>query len=215
MSIVPALLEHDRTEFNRKALLIERLPGVNRIQVDFCDGDFVANKSLTINDIDALNPAYSWEAHLMVREPKNFLDYQIAGFGIIVLHYEAFPTEESLDNAASEIAKMGMKPAIAINPETPVSVLRYFGDTISQFVLLSVRPGEQGRGFIPETYERVENLRKLLPHATIEVDGGVKDSNAPALIAAGADWLVVGSALFETENLEQNYIKVQQALIKK
>lgn len=215
MSIVPAILETEIHVFNQKVLQLERLPGVERIQVDFCDGDFVANKTLSVQEIDLLNPAFHWEAHLMVRAPKNFLDYQIAGFQTIILHYEAFAVEEQLDAAATEISQMGLKVAIAINPETPVSVLRYFGDTISQFTILSVQPGGQHRPFIEATFDRVADLRKLIPHATIEVDGGVQDSNAARLIVAGADLLAVGSALYETENLEENYSKIQQALIKK
>lgn len=195
-TIVPAILEETRSGLEDKVFQLTRISGVGRLQVDFGDGDFVPHKTLSVAEIEPLNPAFHWEAHLMVRQPHNFLDYQIAGFQTIVLHYESFLKEELIDEAAGEIKKLGLKPAIAINPETPVSVLRYFGDTIDQFTVLSIHPGFQGHDFLPQSYERVRELKSIMPHATIEVDGGVKAENAAELLNAGADMLVVGSALF-------------------
>ncbi len=195
-TIVPAILEETRQGLEDKIFQITRIPGVERIQVDFGDGDFVAHKTLPVTDMEPLNPAFHWEAHLMVRQPANFLDYQIAGFKTIVLHYESYLKEEVLDDAAIEIKKLGMIPAIAINPETPVSVLRYFGDTINNFTLLSIHPGFQGAEFLPQSLDRVRELKTALPNAIIEVDGGIKSDNAASILAAGADLLVVGSALF-------------------
>jgi ribulose-phosphate 3-epimerase len=195
-AIVPAILEESRPGFDDKVFQITRIPGVERIQVDFGDGDFVPHKTLAVGELEPLNPAFAWEAHLMVRQPKNFLDYQIAGFHTLTLHYEAFLKEEAVDDAASEIKKLGMVPAIALNPETPVSVLRYFGDTLSHFTLMSVHPGFQGQEFLTQTFERVRELKTILPHATIEVDGGIQPEAAGRLIEAGADLLVVGSGLF-------------------
>ncbi len=213
-TIIPAILEETLENFNDKVFQIERVPGVERIQVDFGDGQFVSHKTLPVKQIDPLNPAYVWEAHLMIQQPHNFLDYQIAGFSAIIIHYEAFPTEESMEEATSAIAKLGMKPVIAIKPKTEVSSLRYFGDTIDQFLLMSVEPGFQHNPFLEETFERLRNFRKLLPHAILEVDGGVSESNASALVAAGADLLVVGSALFETNDVAENFSKIEQAMLK-
>jgi ribulose-phosphate 3-epimerase len=211
-TIIPAILEQTREGLEDKIFQVTRIPGVETIQVDFADGQFVPSQTFPIAEFDTLNPAFAWEAHLMVKEPGNFLDYQIAGFSRVILHYEAYTKEELLDEAATEITKLGMKPGIAINPETPISVLRYFGDTIKYFVIMSVEPGFQGSAFLDSSVERVAELRKLLPHAIIEVDGGIKANNAQSLILAGADFLIVGSALFETQNPAENYLKIQAAL---
>ncbi len=214
--IIPALLEKTPQGFAEKLVKIQTLPKgkVKSIQVDFCDGLFVPNETLAIHDfaeIGELSKKYTWEAHLMVIKPQNFDHYKTAGFSTIIVHYEAFDNEVQLENAVEAITKLGMLPAIAINPETPVSVLRYHTDNIKQFTILSVEPGRQGSPFIPESIERVKTLRNMAPNAIIEVDGGVKASNAAALLEAGADYLVVGSALFETENIKQNFHNIELA----
>lgn len=205
--IIPAILEKTPAEFAAKLAKIKIIPNLERIQVDFEDGVFVDRKTVAVEDlghVPKLDKAL-WEAHLMIREPSNFAKYKEAGFSTIIVHYEAFSNEGLLEQALDDIVKLGLKPAVAVNPETNVSVLRYFTDTISQFTIMSVTPGRQGNPFLPDTFDRIKQLRELAPNATIEVDGGVNAANAASLIQSGADYLVVGSALFETENIKQNY----------
>jgi ribulose-phosphate 3-epimerase len=213
--IIPAILEKTPHGFAEKMSLIQTLKTkVKSIQVDFCDGLFVPSETLSIHDfaeIGDLSKKYSWEAHLMIIKPQNFVHYKEAGFSTIILHYEAYDSETHLEDALDQISKLGMKPAIAMNPETPVSILRYFTDTIKQFTILSVEPGKQGNPFIPGSIERVKTLRNMAPNATIEVDGGINATNAAALLEAGADCLAVGSALFETENIKTNYQTIESA----
>lgn len=212
--IIPAILEKTPQAFAEKIAKIQTLPKIKTVQVDFADGKFVENQTLSIHefaDIGHLPKKYTWEAHLMIENPANFEDYKNAGFNTIIVHYEAFSSEIHLEEALEAITKLGLTPAIAINPETAVTILRYFTDTIHQFTIMSVHPGSQGGEFIAETYDRVKELRELAPNATIEVDGGVKAVNAAALIHSGADYLAVGSALFETENIKQNYQNIESA----
>ncbi len=212
--IIPAILEENPADFTHKLVKIKTIPKLERIQVDFCDGDFVPTKSVQIEDlghIAANDKKTAWEAHLMIREPKDFTFYKTAGFSTIVVHYEAFSNEEQLEEAIDSIRKLGITPAIAINPETPVTVLRYFTDTIKNFTILSVQPGKQGNPFLQNTFERVKELRELAENGIIEVDGGVNSSNAGQLLQAGADYLVVGSALFETENTKKNYQEIESS----
>jgi ribulose-phosphate 3-epimerase len=212
--IIPAILEKTPHGFAEKIAKIQTLKGVKTVQVDFCDGKFVNNDTLDIHEfaeIGHLPKKYNWEAHLMVDHPVNFEDYKNAGFTTIIVHYEAFAGEQKLEEALESIAKLDLKPAIAINPETPVSVLRYFTDNIKQFIVMSVHPGKQGNQFSSQAFERVKELRNLAPNATIEVDGGVNAVNAGELMQSGADYLAVGSALFETENIKQNYKNIESA----
>lgn len=212
--IIPAILEKTTQGYAAKVAKIQTIKSVTTIQVDFTDGDFVENHSLSIHEfaeIGHLPKKYNWEAHLMVREPKNFADYKEAGFNSIIVHYEAFSSEVLLEEALEAIIKLGLTAGVAINPETPVSVLRYYADNIKNFTLLSVHPGKQGNAFIPETFERLKELRLIAENAIIEVDGGINSSNAGDLLQAGADNLAVGSALFETENTKQNYDSIESS----
>jgi ribulose-phosphate 3-epimerase len=212
-SIIPAILEQTREDFDDENFIIERIPGVERIHVDFADGKFVPHKTVPAAELDILNPAFHYEAHLMVDSPADFMDYQIAGFKSVIIHYEAFAAEEQVDNAASNIIKLGMAPAVAINPETPVSVLRYFGDTIRHFLIMSVHPGSQGNSFLPESIERVRELRAFLPHVTIEVDGGINSGNARLLLDAGADLVVVGSAIIKADYPAASYAEIENSIL--
>jgi len=213
--IIPAILEKTAEGFAEKIAKIQTLgKAVKRVQVDFCDGVFVENQTLAIQEfaqIGHLAKKYDWEAHLMIDHPTNFNSYKEAGFTTIIIHYESFAGEHHLEEALEQIMKLGLKPAIAINPQTNPSVLRYYTDNIMNFTIMSVNPGKQGNPFIPETFERVSELSKMAPNATIEVDGGVNAHNAAALIHNGADYLAVGSALFETENIKQNYQDIESA----
>src|SRR3989338_2089969 len=121
--IVPAILEKTVDGFKNKLALIAKLPDIQRIQVDFCDGKFVPNVTLPITEIDPLNPAFIWEAHLMVEEPVDFLDYQISGFSVVIVHYEAFKDKTTIFSTLREIKKLRLKVGLALNPETSVSVL--------------------------------------------------------------------------------------------
>lgn len=212
-AVVPAILEQTREGFDDKNFIIERIPGVERIHVDFEDGDFVPATGLSVVKLDVLNPAFHYEAHLMARNPTEFIDYQIAGFRTIIIHYEAFANEAAVDEAASAISRLGMAPALAVNPETPVPVLKHFGDSIKHFLVMGVHPGRQGNPFLPETVKKVSELRQLLPHVTIEVDGGVSSGNASALMDAGADLLVVGSAIVMAPDPAASYMEIESSIL--
>ncbi len=211
--IIPAILEKNPLDFAHKLAKIKTIPKLQRIQVDFTDGVFVESKSMPVEEVGhvpKLDKA-EWEAHIMADHPSNFDAYKEAGFSTVIVHYESFVSETLLEEAIEKIIKLGMKPGIAINPETNVSTLRYFTDNITHFTILSVQPGKQGNAFIGSTFDKVKALREMAENATIEVDGGVNAGNAKALIEAGADYLVVGSALFETENIKQNYQNIVTA----
>jgi ribulose-phosphate 3-epimerase len=212
--IIPAILENTIEGFNEKIEKLSMLKKLGRIQVDFCDGVFVGKKTVAAGELAGLDKKIEWEAHVMAKNPSSFEEYQSAGFSMVIIHYEAFESEHLLDDALSSISKLGMTPALAINPETTVSVLRYFTDNVSNFTLMSVHPGKQGQAFLKHTLNRVKELREMAPDATIEVDGGINSEHAASIIEAGANHLAVGSALFETEDIKENYAKIASALKK-
>ncbi|MCX6797025.1 MAG: hypothetical protein NTX98_00910 [Candidatus Doudnabacteria bacterium] len=213
-TIIPAILETTKADFSEKLNLVTKLPSVERIQVDFGDGEFVPNRMLSVSDIDLLNPAFTWEAHLMVKEPKDFFDYQICGFKIVLIHTEAYSGETEVFDAIAKIRALKLEPGLCLNPQTPVEFLKKFEGKVSQFLLLGVNPGLQGQVFMPETLERIKILRKLIPDAKIEVDGGINETNIKSIANAGADLLVVGSALVKAPNILEAYENLQKELNK-
>ncbi|MCL5008754.1 MAG: hypothetical protein M1400_00230 [Patescibacteria group bacterium] len=210
--IVPAILEKTKEGFVDKLARLTKLPGVERIQVDFGDGIFVPNAMLPVTEMEVLNPAFHFEAHLMVSEPKDFFDYQLSGFKTILVHYEAFPSAAELRQSLANIKAAGLKPGICLKNETPVTVLQEFYPEVEQFQQLGIVPGFQGQAFLEDTYERVAQLRKLLPNAIIEVDGGVSAANAGRLAKSGADLLIAGSALLKALDLQAAYEQLLQEI---
>ncbi len=208
--IVPAILEATKEAFLQRLSLVLKIPGLERVQVDFGDGEFIADKLLTVSEMDALNPAFHWEAHLMVKEPKDFLDYQICGFKTLIVHYEAFPSPKELKKIISEIKSMGFKAGVAINPDTAVKVLKDIA--ADQYLIMSVTPGKQGQSFLEDTYDKIKDLKALLPHAIIEVDGGVNLSNIKQLAQSGADLICVGSALVKASDVAQAWDKLNSEI---
>ena len=212
--LVPSILETTKEGFLATYAKETKLPGVERIQVDFGDGVFVPNKMLPVTEIDVLNPAFHWEAHLMCKEPKDFLDYQICGFKTLVIHYEAFSTVADISKAIGDIQGQGMEAALCINPDTEVTVLSDFANQTNHYQLMSVYPGYQGTPFVEQTYKRIAELRKLMPNAIIEVDGGVGPSNAKKIAQAGADMMILGSSITKAQDMAQAYEAIVAELMK-
>lgn len=209
--IIPALLESNPKEFQAKLKLVCALKGIKSVQIDFADGNFVAAKTVAPSEIKLPKSKLIFEAHLMVDNPTDFTAYKQVGFDKIIVHYEAFATEQDLDDTLGAIRKLKFIPALAISPTTPVSVLKYFTDTINHFTLLAVLPGKQGQSMLPGCKDRIMELKDLAPNAVIEVDGGVNPSNIAGLIDAGASDCVVGSSLINGD-IQENYQSLLQAI---
>ena len=210
--VVPAILESSKQGFLDKLSVVTKLPGLERVHVDFGDGVFIETKLLPASDMDTLNPTLHYEAHLMVKQPKDFLDYQICGFKTIIIHYEAFDSRGDLLKTLEDIKGMGFRTSVALNPETKVGVLD--GIMADEYLIMGVIPGKQGQGFIPETLQRISQLRKLKPNGIIEVDGGVNMSNIKGISEAGADLIVAGSAVVKQANPSEAFEKLKMEINK-
>jgi ribulose-phosphate 3-epimerase len=198
--IVPAVLEQSREMLMAAISSVTKIPGVERIHMDFSDGIFVPVKLVDVSEIDPLNPAFKWEAHLMVSKPADFLDYRICGFSTVIIHQEACAGELDMRNRLSEIKAAKLTAGICINPETPVEAVANLDGMCDYFQVMSVIPGKQGQSFMPVALEKIVKLRKMYPHAIIEVDGGVNETNIKSIKEAGADFIVAGSAIVKSEN---------------
>lgn len=144
------------------------------------------------------------DVHLMIVNPEKFIpEVKALGAHIMNVHYEACP---HLHRVVQQIREAGMQPAVTINPATPITLLQDIIRDVYMVLVMSVNPGFGGQKFIEHSVEKVKELRELIERtgskALIEVDGGVNLETGARLIAAGADALVAGNAIFAAENPE-------------
>ena len=174
------------------------------LHIDVMDGAFVPNISFGFPVLSAVRKHTSkiCDVHLMIVKPQRYIQaFRDAGADIITVHYEAVT---HLDSVIHQIKNSGAKAGVALNPATPVSVLKDVIQLIDVVLIMSVNPGFGGQKFISYAVNKVKECKKMIQEsnssAVIEVDGGVGLNNAAELIMAGADVLVAGNAVFSTPN---------------
>lgn len=198
-SIAPSILAADFSRLGELVREVE-LGGADRIHVDVMDGHFVPNLSMGPVVVKGLRPVTKLvlEVHLMVSEPARFLEsFRKSGADTLIVHHEVLPDARSM---IEEIAGMGAKVGIAINPATPVDVLEPYLSDIDLALCMTVWPGFGGQAFLPESPGRIAALRTLIdrvnPKCELEVDGGVDLKTAPVCAKAGANVFVAGTSVF-------------------
>lgn len=172
--------------------------------LDVMDGRFVPNISFGPMLVAFFRKATTkiCDVHLMIEEPEKYAEqFKNAGADILTVHIEAC---KHLHRNIQQIKSLGMKAGVAVNPHTPVSLLEDIIGDIDLVCLMSVNPGFGGQQFIPQTLEKIAQLRSMIHskglQVHIEIDGGVTLDNAPSIIAAGADVLVAGNTVFKSAN---------------
>jgi len=170
--------------------------------LDVMDGSFVPNISFGPMLIDFFRKATSkvCDVHLMIEKPENYAEaFKKAGADILTVHYEACT---HLHRNIQQIKGLQMLAGVALNPHTPVSILKDILQDIDLVCLMSVNPGFGGQSFIPHTLNKIKALRKMIDEQSlnvkIEIDGGVTLDNAKSIIDAGADVLVAGNTVFKS-----------------
>jgi len=203
--IVPSILEDNINSFDKRLAAILAIPEVQRIQIDFSDGKFTPRKTVELAELDSLSPAYFWEGHFMVENPDSyFFDAKVAGFSAFILHFEAISDKTKIKSYVEELQKYKMSAGLAINPETEIQEVFPYLDLFGQILVLGVKPGYQGQEISSTAPQRIKTLKNRKKNVKIEIDGGVKLSNARELLLAGAEMFVVGSALFDPGDKGQN-----------
>ena len=201
--IAPSLLAADFLHLAKEVEMVNN-SNADLFHVDVMDGHFVPNISFGFSIIKQIKSVAKkpLDVHLMISNPDQYLrDFRDAGADWLSVHYETCP---HLHRSIHQIRELGMKAGVVINPHNNVELLQGILPDVDFVLLMSVNPGFGGQAFIEATYERLQQLttmkKNLNPNMLIEVDGGVSQENAAALVDAGADILVAGSAVFKASD---------------
>ena len=178
------------------------------VHVDVMDGHFVPNITFGPPVVKAIRRVTELplDCHLMIEDPDKFIpDFAEAGADMIGVHWEVC---RHLNRTLQLIADHGMQPAVVINPHTPVEHIFEVLPIVHHVLVMSVNPGFGGQKFLPRSVERIAHLARLRREMglnfRIEVDGGIAHDTVGAVVQAGADMLVAGSAVFQPGKTEEN-----------
>ena len=199
--IAPSLLASDFLRLGEESKMLNESEA-DWFHLDVMDGRFVPNISFGLPVIAAIRKSTTkvCDVHLMIEEPERYAeDFKKAGADILSVHLEAC---RHLHRNLQQIRSLGMKAGVALNPHSPVEAIYDMLDEIDLVCIMSVNPGFGGQKFIPQTMQKIKNLRERIDSnklsTLIEIDGGVTLENAKAIVDAGAHVLVAGNTVFSS-----------------
>src|SRR5215470_6452250 len=199
VKLAPSILSADFAHLGEQVVEAERA-GADRIHVDIMDGHFVPNITMGAPIVKSLRriTGLHLEIHMMISDPDFFIsDFVDAGSDSFLVHWEG---NNNLHRTVQRIKALGKRAGVAINPATPASVLEEILPDVDQVLVMTVNPGFGHQPFIYQTLPKIRRVHQMIAQSKLgcdlEVDGGIDESTAPLVVAAGANVLVAGSSIF-------------------
>ena len=195
--ILPAIIAQNQTELNQ---MLAKIPFAENIMLDLMDGKFVGATSLDFHM--KLPTDHRYQLHVMAINPMERIKELPPEIDTVILHAE---TLEDIDEAIEQAKERKLKLFIALNPETPTSVVEPYLNDLDGVLIMSVNPGQYGAQFLPMQLNKVRRLRELSKDINIEVDGGMSDQTIGLAVAAGANMIASGSFIMKSKDPEAAY----------
>jgi ribulose-phosphate 3-epimerase len=210
--VSPSLLAADFGNLERDVKMVNRSQA-DWIHLDIMDGVFVPNISFGFPIVEHVKKVAEkpLDVHLMIVDPDRYLTrFRDSGANILTVQYEACI---HLHRTVTEINRLGMKAGVAVNPHTPVGLLKNILPYLDMVLIMTVNPGFGGQSFINESYSKITELRSMIDicgkQILIEVDGGIDTVNASSLVKSGVDVLVAGNSIFSSANPEETILRLK------
>jgi len=203
IKIAPSLLSADFGHLADQVASITE-SGADYLHIDVMDGHFVPNLTIGLPIVKSLKSLTNipLDVHLMIKNPSNYIkEFIDAGANIVTVHIE---TDPHIHRLIERIKSLDAKAGIALNPSTSLNLLDEIVSLVDLILIMSVNPGFGGQKFIPQSIKKISRLKTILeeyPEVEIEVDGGITEENINDVINAGADIVVVGSAVFNNSDI--------------
>ena len=205
IKLAPSILSADFARLLEDVKKVENA-GCQYLHIDVMDGHFVPNITLGPAIIKSLRKDVNmvFDAHLMIENPDQYIkEFVDAGCDLIVVHQEAC---KHLHRTIQNIKSYGIKAGVALNPATPIETIKYVLEEVDMVLIMTVNPGFGGQSFIESMIPKIKELKSLIDKkglkVDIQVDGGIKPDNVDKVVKAGANIIVAGSAIFNSDDIQ-------------